>query len=103
MGTKVIYFRLPTARGSPLEESGTLRRPVVTEHDAEHEVLLVGQIVEGVCVKAAYDLDAVVVTEEDIHSVLAEGVDAVTDFADGEAVFDEGLLGVIHGVEDEAT
>jgi len=54
-------------------------------------------------VEAAYDLDAVIITEEYVHSVLAEGVDAVTDFADGEAVFDEGLLGVVHGVEDEAT
>ncbi len=53
--------------------------------------------------EAAYDLDAVIVTEEDVHSVLAEGVDAVTDFADGEAVFDQGLFGIVHGVEDEAT
>ena len=53
--------------------------------------------------EATYDRDAVIVTEEDVHSVLAEGVDAITDFADGEAVFDEGLLGVVHSVEDEAT
>ena len=41
MGTKVVYFRLATVGGSSLEESGTLRSPVVAEHDAEHEVLFV--------------------------------------------------------------
>lgn len=97
-----MYFALGTCSAS-FQKSGTLRRPIVAEHNPEHEILLICKVTKGVGMEASDNLDTIVVSKKYIHTVFTEGIDAIANLSYPQTMLHKGTLGTIHRMEYEAS
>ncbi len=97
-----MYFALGTCSAS-FQKSSTLRRPIVAEHNPEHEILFICKLTKGMGMEASDNFHTIVVSEKDIHTMFTEWIDAIANLAYPQTMLHEGTLGTIHRMEYETS